>query len=109
MRKELGKIKSVRFGYGGYGDSQFGLSLTLASGCSCVNTGHQEWGLDISSRGTEWDEAARDENFALIMRKTNQLMIDAKVKEVHELVGIPIEIEWDGNSLKDWRILTEVL
>jgi len=28
---------------------------------------------------------------------------------VHDLIGVPVEVELDGNLLKDWRVLTEVI
>jgi hypothetical protein len=34
---------------------------------------------------------------------------DAKVNSVDELKGKPVEVTFDGNMLKEWRILTEVL
>jgi hypothetical protein len=34
---------------------------------------------------------------------------DAKVNSVDRLKGVPVEATFDGNLLKEWRILTEVL
>jgi hypothetical protein len=31
------------------------------------------------------------------------------VSSIDKLVGVPIEAEFDGMELKNWRILTEVL
>jgi hypothetical protein len=43
------------------------------------------------------------------MRYVSKLLKDAKVNSVDELKGKPVEVTFDGNMLKEWRILTEVL
>jgi hypothetical protein len=43
------------------------------------------------------------------MRYVSKLLKDAKVDAVQKLQGIPVEVTFDGNLLKEWRILTEVL
>jgi hypothetical protein len=43
------------------------------------------------------------------MRFVSKLLKEAKVNSVDKLKGIPVEVTFDGNILKDWRILTEVL
>ena len=43
------------------------------------------------------------------MRKISKLLSQAKVSEIHELKGIPVEVEFEGMMMKDWRILEEVL
>jgi hypothetical protein len=37
------------------------------------------------------------------------LMEDAKVTDFSNLKGIPVEAEFDGDILKSWRVLKEVL
>ena len=37
------------------------------------------------------------------------LLSAAKVTDVTKLKGIPVEVTFDGNMLKEWRVLTEVL
>lgn len=43
--------------------------------------------------------------------KINKLMDEAKVTEVMNLVGVPVECDFgaNGNVLKSFRVLTEVL
>jgi hypothetical protein len=36
-------------------------------------------------------------------------MQKAKVTSCSEMVGIPVEVEFNGSSLHSWRILEEVL
>jgi hypothetical protein len=43
------------------------------------------------------------------MRYVSSLLKDAKVNSVDQLKGKPVEVTFDGNMLKSWRILTEVL
>jgi hypothetical protein len=43
------------------------------------------------------------------MRYVSKLLKEAKVDSVEKLKGKPIEATFDGNMLKEWRILTEVL
>jgi hypothetical protein len=109
LRKELGKIQSVRFGNGGYQDCQFGLWVELSGSGWGVGDGFGAWSMSMSSKGCKWTEADRDAEFAKTMRKTNELMLQAKVDTVDKLVGTPVEITFDGNMLKEWRVLTEVL
>jgi hypothetical protein len=43
------------------------------------------------------------------MRYLSKLLKDSNVNSVDKLKGVPVEVTFDGNMLKDWRILTEVL
>lgn len=111
MEKRLGKITSVSFGLGGYQGAMLGLHVSL---------GHDGWGVSDSranwdseqikwSEHTKWSESDRDEWYAEIMRYVSKLLKEAKVDSVDKLKGKPIEATFDGNTLKEWRILTEVL
>ena len=111
LRTEIGKITGVRFGSGGYQDCMFGLSVDLGSKKNSWGVGDFKgtWGPEISSKDCEWTEKDRSENYASTMRFIADLMQKAKVSEVHDLVGIPVEVVFDGNMLKSWRILEEVI
>lgn len=111
MEKKLGKIESVRFGLGGYQESQLGLSVTLGNGSWGVGDFRGGWDAE-SIKWTEnckWTEEERDKGYAETMRYLSKLLKDAKVSGVDKLKGIPVEVTFDGNILKEWRILTEVL
>ena len=41
--------------------------------------------------------------------KRNSLLNEAKVDDIKNLKGVPVEATFDGTLLKSWRILTEVL
>ena len=112
MEKILGKINSARFGYVGYQDMHFGLSLdfSLAGSRGVGTTIAQSWSIDMEcTEHCKWTEEDRSVGFANTMREINKIMQDAKVREIHELKGKPVEVTLNGNTLSSWRILTEVL
>ena len=41
--------------------------------------------------------------------RISALLGDAKKTEVSRLAGVPVEVEFNGNVLKSWRVLKEVL
>ncbi len=109
MRKELGKIASVKMGFIGYQDCEFGLSLTLSG---------KSWGVCTQLSGgwfkepgehTKWTVEDQRNNFANVAYKIIELLKTAKVEDVEDLVGKPIEAQFDGMKLNDWRILEEVI
>ena len=111
-RKYLGKINSVKFGLVGYQEAMFGLSLDFrfdgSSGCATTITGG--WSNSIEcTENCKWTEKDRNKQRAEMCQQVNQLLIDAKVEYVDQLQGKPIEITLDGQSFKEFRILTEVL
>jgi len=107
---KLGKIENILFGYGGYQNAMFGLSITLSGKGWGVGDFKGGWSLDITvGEYTKWTEEDRDKEFAKVCRFTNKLLQDAKKQTIDQLKNIPVEVTFDGNSLKSWRILTEVI
>lgn len=107
-RKELGKIQAVKFGFGGYQDIQFGISFTLGGEAWGVGDFIGGWGIEPTTNA-QW---THDENVKIIGDACLWLrdaLNKANKKTVDQLQGIPIEATFDGNLLKSWRILTEVL
>lgn len=111
MNKKLGKIESVKFGVGGYGDAMIGLHVTLSGGGWGVADSKANWDAEMikCTSNCQWTEEDRDRQYAEILRFLSKLLCQAKVNSVDKLKGIPIEATFDGNLLKEWRILTEVL
>lgn len=111
MEKKLGKIESVKFGIGGYQDAMIGLHVTLGNTGWGVGDSRCAWDAQMieCSKYCKWTEADRDKNYSDIMRYLSKLLNDAKVDSVDKLKGIPVEVTFDGNLLKEWRVLTEVL
>jgi hypothetical protein len=111
MEKRLGKIESVRFGHGGYQDACIGLSVTLGDGSWGVGDFKGTWDPEMikCSEHSKWTEEDRTNNISESVRFVSKLLKQAKVNSVDKLKGVPIEAIFDGNMLKEWRILTEVL
>lgn len=107
--KKLGKIEKVSYGLCGYQDAQLGLSITISGdgwGVGADKPG--AWATEPSkhSKWTKDDQIKGLGENALFIGK---LLEAAKVRSVDKLKGIPVECEFDGNMLKTWQILTEVL
>ena len=110
MRKELGKIKSISIGYGGYQDCQFGVFIELGGKGWGVGDCRAYWGRAIQwNKECKWTEEDRAQAFGEALAWLDDLIIQAKKRNATELVGIPVEVTFDGNMLKSWRILTEVI
>jgi hypothetical protein len=111
MTKELGKIESVYFGYGGYQNAQMGLTVTLmfdGKGYSDFISGG--WYEKICvDKYTKWTEEDRSNQRVEMVKKIDKLLSDAKVQTIDQLKDKPIEVTTDNFSVKSWRILTEVL
>lgn len=113
MEKKLGKIVSVSFGLGGYQDCQLGLSLGFEGSKDCWGCGAFIGNWDPESikhdKHSKWSEGDRAVWHDDVMRKLSKILKQAKVNSVDKLKNIPVEVIFDGNMLKDWRILEEVL
>jgi hypothetical protein len=111
-KKYLGKINKVQFGLVGYQEAMFGLSLDFSfDGCCCIGTTISGgWNNSIEcSVHCKWTEEDRNKQRAEMCQNVNQLLLDAKVQYVDQLAGKPVELTLEGQSVKDFRILTEVL
>lgn len=108
MDKQLGKIKSIKIGSGGYDGAMFGVSFTLSGGGWGVGDFIGTWNSDPDEH-TKWTLEQRDMEYLKAFLKLRELMNQAKVKDAYELVGIPVEVTFADLKLKSWRILTEVL
>lgn len=112
IEKKLGKIKAVKFGRGGYNDMQFGLFLTLGDGSWGVGASGKHVSMDMSverTKTTQWTELERSNEYAEEAKDLSRLLNQANVDSVEKLKGIAIEATFDGQMLKSWRILEEVL
>lgn len=111
MEKKLGKIKEVRFGLGGYQHAMLGLTVSLGTDGWGVGDFKGSWDAETIKRteSTKWTEEERSKGYDETMRYLSKLLKDAKVDSVDKLKGVPVEVTFDGNMLKEWRILTEVI
>ena len=111
MKKKLGKIENVWFGHGGYQDACIGINFTLSFDGGGTQTGETAWDANMikCTEHCKWTEADRSRQYDEIMRYISDLLHQAKVKNIADLKDVPIEATIEGNALKEWRILTEVI
>lgn len=110
MEKRIGKINHICLGYGGYQDAQFGLSVDLTSKDGWgVSDFKGFWSTDTKSKGCKWTEKDRDESFAKTMRLINELLSKSNKKSLNDLKNVPVEVVFENQMLKSWRILEEVI
>jgi len=114
--KYLGKIESVKFGHCGYQGTALGVSFTFTfDDCCGVGTCKSAWDAELIKHtdSCKWTEEDRSNQYAEIMRYVSKLLKDAGCNDFAKLSGKPVELEFDGDgiggTLKDWRILTEVI
>ena len=113
--KRIGKIKSIDLANGGYQNAAFGLDIEF--------NGKDENGDDWNGyyfdgpwavwmewrKDNKWIEQDRTDHFGKILRKINELVIDAKVDSFLELKNVPVEVILSGCKVESFRILKEVL
>ena len=108
VEKILGKIISVEYGMINDYPFLFGLQLhfklsdgmNIGSGCKyTINIGE----------ACKWTTEERQRAITESIDKVHQILKDAKVCYVSQLMSKPVEVEVERNTFKDFRILTEVL
>ena len=106
--KILGKIDFAE--YGTVRDYPFliGLQLgfKLGDGTGAMDGGSNTINI---SKECRWEESEREAAVTVSVEKVYQILKDAKVNYVSQLVNKPVEVTIDKNCFKDFRILTEVL
>ena len=110
MEKRIGKIQKATFGEGGYQECCIGVSFVLGSDKESWGV-HDFWGgwsIKRSDRA-KWTEEERIKELGEMCLRLDDTMKRAKVRFVHELQGTPVEVTFDGNTLKEWRVLEEVI
>ena len=109
--KMLGRITKATFGFGGYDEAMFGLSLTFTGGGDgSWGCGHFEgpWSMEPSEH-TQWTKESQIKQMYEACWLLKDTLVKAKKKDVSQLVGVPVECTFEGNLLKSWRVLEEVL
>lgn len=106
--KILGKINFAE--YGTVRDYPFliGLQLgfKLGDGTGIMDGGSNTINI---SKECKWEETEREAAITVSVEKVYQILKNAKVNYVSELINKPVEVTIDKNCFKDFRILTEVL
>lgn len=108
MRKELGKITSVNFGIGGYQDVMFGFFVQFQGEAWGVGDSKCYW-MDPPSEFAQWTVETQERAWVEAMRFLMQTLKDAKKMKIQDLVGVPVEVTFDGQKIHSWRVLKEVL
>lgn len=108
----LGKIEYAEFGFGGYQDAMLGLSLVFKGqgwGVTEFLSGGWYEVLKADSPNCNWEEKDRADLRNALCKEIDNILRSAKVKSVSKLIGKPVEVEFVGGKLENWRILEEVL
>ena len=107
MRTELGKIQTVRVGMGGYQDAMFGVWLTIGGKAWGVTDGKGTWAT--RDENAKYSEQEHRDEYAKTFIWAQEVCKQAKVQEIADLQGVPVECTFEGNQLKSWRVLEEVI
>ncbi len=109
--KYLGKIKEVYFGLGGYNEAMLGIHFTFSFGGQEVSDTKGGWDFYRikHSKYANWTEEDRQNDYYNSMIFISKLLKQCNVTDIKDLKNKPVEVEILDNSLKSWRILTEVL
>jgi hypothetical protein len=106
--KILGKINFAE--YGTIRDYPFliGLQLgfKLGDGGGIMDGG--QYTINIGKE-CKWEKSERANAVTVSIEKVYQILKDAKVNYVSQLINKPVEVTIEKNCFKDFRILTEVL
>ena len=89
-------------------DGRIGLTTTLEGKGWGVGDfkGHASYDPDEYSK---WTPQERYIHLGVVFLFIRDCMEQAKVRRMKDMIGIPVEVIFDGNLLKSWRILEEVL
>lgn len=109
MRKMLGKITMAEFGVIRDYPFLMGLQLEFKFGDGSMVCDGGKYTVNMSSSCKWTSEKEKHEAIKHVMEMTYDILKDAKVKYVSDLVDIPVEVTLDDNTFHDFRILTEVL
>lgn len=105
--KVLGRIFMAEFGtYDGY-PYLIGLHLGFNISNKAVMDGGK-YTVNISSK-CKCTPEERASSITELFEKVAEILKDAKVDCVSNLIGKPVEVTIEKNTFKDFRILTEVL
>lgn len=106
MRKKIGYIRSAKYGQVEDMPIMFGLQLDFYFN-DFSGAGTTELMFNIS--GEVKDKEGADQIIADVTRRINEILKDANVNTVDQLIGKPVEVTIEGANTKSFRILTEVI
>ena len=103
----LGKITNAEYGKVRDYPFLFGLQLSFSMDNSCVSDGGVY--THNISKSCRWSEEDRAAAFMKQAEDINEILSDAKVNCISQLVGKPVEIALEDRTFRSFRILKEVL
>lgn len=109
VEKLLGKITFAEFGTIHDMPFLFGLQLGFNMGKDGSVMDGGRYTINISPECKWGSLEERNARMFELMREINQILEDAKVHRVSDLIGKPVEVTLDRNCFSSFRILTEVL
>lgn len=101
----IGKIEEIEFASQ---DGRIGFWFTLSGKSWGVGDFWGDWGME-RSEDASWTEKDRRQRLGRAVMRIQALFEAAKVTSLSELKGKPVEAEFEQNTLKSWRILTEAI
>jgi hypothetical protein len=108
IQKQIGKIEIAYVGTGGYQDAMFGITFRISGKGWGVSDFWGTWSRD-PDKHCKWTIEEQTEIWGDVMRRIAKLLVEAKVTDVEDLRGKPVEVTFEDGRLKSWRILDEVL
>lgn len=105
---QIGKIRDIKFGRGGYQDAMIGFTFHLGGKGWGIGDFWGTWAMERSP-DAKWTDEERIAILGSFVVKIDFLMGQAKVSDFNDLKNIPVEVIIENNSLKSWRILEEAL
>lgn len=107
IEKHLGKISFAEFGV--VRDYPFLIGLQLGftfDGSGVYDSG--KYTVNIS-KDCKWETLDKGQTFIKKLEFVHEILKEAKVNYVSQLLNKPVEVTIENNCFKDFRILTEVL
>jgi len=107
----LGKIVGAQFGFLGKDDTVIGLHLEFSFEGQGLYLDRYGGLVAEHQEGYKWTEEDRSALNADLVNYVVKTLREARVADVAGLVGRPVSatVETNFQSLKDWRVLSEVL
>lgn len=107
--KILGKIQRAEIGTDYDYPFLFGLKLDFSLEGGSMGIGDRSRYTVNLSKECKWEQCERQQAITELVEHIYDILNAAKVRNVSDLVGIPVEVTIENNTFKDFRILTEVL
>ena len=107
--EKLGKIEHVYFGFGGYQEAITGLWLTFSMKGSGVSSGISGAWNSEPDKYCKWTKEDQIKQNGEMINNVVDILKKAKVDRVDKLKNVPVKLFFEGNLLKKWEILEEVL